>query len=199
MRRRRAPAAANIRDGMIRHTRPHFLFFALACIASGPTAACSAPAPGTHVHHDYVIWEAETIVLVRLKSRTQMERAPELTRYLLETVETIKGTGQPAYEFVSGKSRHSSRDFDAHNAREFWTKDLGRSEFPCCVCGPAHSFRDGEIYLYFPDQPGAMKSAELVRGAGDKWLTYVRTRVKSGDNPALTKNGGRAARRFYDR
>jgi len=182
---------------MIRNTRSLVLLFVFALVAYGHTQACMVPGRGARVHHDYVIWEAETIVLVRLKSRMQMERRPEATRYVLETVETIKGPGQALYEFVSRGSRYSGNDFGAHKASEFWAKDQGRSEFPCCICGPDHSFREGEIYLYFPDELGSMKSAELVRDESDRWLTYVRARVKSAANPTIARKGHKIVRRFY--
>lgn len=183
---------------MIRRNYLLSLLFALALalVAAGPTLACSKPAPGTGVHHDDLIWEAETIVVVRLESQTQMERASHI-KYTLQTVETIKGTGQPSYEFVSRGSRHSGEDFRAHKAREFWKKDLGRSDWPCCICGPDHSFREGETYLYFPDQLGSMKSAELVRSDSDRWLTYVRARVKAAVNPTVKKDGRRLGRGLY--
>ena len=105
------------------------------------------------------------------------------------------------YEFLSIGSKHSDNDFAQHTATEFWYRradetPIGRSEWPCCICGPDHSFRKDREYLYFPDKLGAVRSAEVIRSKDDRWLQYVRSKVRSA-NPALqgTRKSTRAPER----
>jgi hypothetical protein len=164
----------------------------------GDAVACTVPKSGYNMDMDDLISEAKTIVLVRLQSSSP-ER--HWTKYILETVEVIKGKADPSYHFLSSGSNASDNDFVGHTAMAFWTRPAderpaGRSEWPCCICGPDHSFRTDREYLYFPDKLGAMKSAELIRDREDRWLQYVRSKVLAA-NPALqgTRKGSRAPER----
>lgn len=44
--------------------------------------------------------------------------------------------------------------------------------------GPDHSFREARLYLYVADMLGARMSAEVVISDDDRWLAYVRGKVK---------------------
>lgn len=153
-------------------------FVLLALAASGAARACEAPKPGYGMTHDELIGTANTIVLVRLSSRSSLPEQ-RMVRYSLKTVELIKGRAEPAYEFLSHDFDNSDNDFSRHRAKEFWNENIGRSTLFCCICGPDHGFRAGRLYLYFPDKLGAMKSAELVADDSDEWLQYVRSKVKT--------------------
>jgi len=127
--------------------------------------ACEVPQPGHNLDTDDLIREANTIVLVRLRSTSTHPEQKSWTEYTLETVKVIKGKAEPSYRFIFFGSNESDNDFAGHTAPEFWyravdQRPLGRSEWPCCICGPDHSFRKDRQYLYFPDKLGAMKSAE---------------------------------------
>ena len=128
--------------------------------------------------HDELVRAADTIVLVRLGSRSNLPEQ-RMVRYSLHPVEVIKGRAEPAYEFLSHDFENSDNDFSGHQAKEFWNENIGRSTLFCCICGPDHGFRAGKLYLYFPDKLGAMKSAELVADQSDEWLRYVRTKAKT--------------------
>jgi hypothetical protein len=164
--------------------------YAIACLLalfglSSESQACTVPKPGYGLNMDDLIGQARTIVLVRLRSSSEV---PERmwTKYTLETVEVIKGKAEPVYEFLSLGSNDSDNDFAQHTAPEFWPRradeePIGRSEWPCCICGPDHSFRKDREYLYFPDKLGAERSAEVIRSKDDRWLQYVRSKVKAAD------------------
>ena len=158
--------------------------------------ACSVPKPGSLLVTDDLIAKADTIVLVRLESSNT--KLFEIT-YLLKTVEVIKGKGEKSYAFSShGSTKVSDNDFIGHTAQDFWNtpkdnKPNARSEFPCCICGPDHGFIMGRDYLYFPDKLGAMKSAEVIHSANDRWLQYVRAKVLAANNASQgTRKNNRA-------
>ena len=156
----------------------------------GVASACSVPKDGWGLHHDKLIQRAETIVLVRLSPSTPYKRSG-MTTYTLETVQAVKGNAKPSYEFTSFGSKESDYDFEGHSAKEFWEKPIGRSEWPCCMCGPDHSFRSGRLYLYFPDKPGSMQSAEAIHSEDDQWLKYVRSKVETSANPSIRTSPSR--------
>lgn len=158
--------------------------------------ACSVLKPGSNFDMDDLIAEAGTIALVRLESSNR-ERFGTTT-HLLKTVEIIKGKGEKFYSFESFGSKVSDNDFDGHTSPDFWNrpsvnKPNSRSDFPCCLCGPDHGFRKGRNYLYFPDQLGALKSAEVVHNVNDKWLQYVRAKVLSANSALHGKQGSNRA------
>jgi hypothetical protein len=154
-------------------------FFFIALCISSTAWACRVPKPGVNMEYDELIRKADTIALVRLQtSVSSKENEPHPSKFTLETVEVIKGTASPSYEFLSFGQKESDNDFTAHTDKKFWKKPVGRSEWPCCICGPDHVFLAGRIYLYFPDKLGAMKSAEVILKSNDRWLKYVRTKVK---------------------
>lgn len=154
---------------------------------SGAASACKVPKPGFPLHHDELIQRAETIVLVRLNP-TLTYKSNGMTRYKLETVQTLKGNAKPSYEFVSHSLIESDNDFGGHTAKEFWEKPIGRSEWPCCLCGPDHTFRPSRLYLFFPDKLGAIQSAEAIHSEDDQWLKYVRSKVKTPPDPSFKRD-----------
>ncbi len=159
--------------------RSALVFFFVALWISCAAWACRVPKPGVGMDHDELISAANTIVLVRLQATsTSKKDEPYFSKYTLETVEVIKGKASPFYEFMSYGSKESGSDFAGHTEKEFWKKPIGRSGWPCCVCGPNHAFLSGRNYLYFPDKLGAMKSAEVILKGNDRWLEYVRSKVK---------------------
>ena len=89
----------------------------------------------------------------------------------------IKGNISDDLVYRTHDGKHRSIHFNNHNDQEYWEKDKGRSEFPCCLCGPIHTFAEGYKYLYFPDLLGAIKSAEIINSSEDKWYMYVKKRV----------------------
>jgi len=135
------------------------------------------------MEYDELIRKADTIVLVRLQnSIVSKENEPYPSKFTLGTVEVLKGKASPTYEFLSFGSKESDYDFNGHTEKNFWKKSIGRSEWPCCICGPDHKFLSGRVYLYFPDKLGAMKSAEVILKSNDRWLEYVRFKVKTDAN-----------------
>lgn len=44
--------------------------------------------------------------------------------------------------------------------------------------GPDHSFREARLYLYVANTLGARVSTEVVISDDDRWLEYVRGKVK---------------------
>lgn len=154
------------------------------------TYACSVAKPGIALDTEDLIAESNTIVLVQLESSDRKQFGG--TTHLLKTVEVIKGKGEKFYSFQSFGSKVSDNDFNGHTLSDFWqppsaNKPNSRSSFPCCLCGPDHGFRKGRMYLYFPDQLGALKSAELIHNANDKWLQYVRAKVSVSNNSLQKK------------
>lgn len=82
--------------------------------------------------------------------------------------------------FNSLKEGHDGNHFNHHYDKKFWKKQRkGRSDWPCCICGPDFTFIKGENYLLFPDCFGAYKSAEIIANKKkDKWLKYVKAKLK---------------------
>jgi hypothetical protein len=144
-------------------------------VTSDPLA-CVVPRPGAYMDRDELVHSAENIVLVRMTRRES--RADGSVIYTLAPVNVLKGRAEAEYRFSSFSGEGPQRDFDGHRASIFWDKSTGRSAWPCCICGPDHTFVKGRTYLYFPDKLGAVKSAEIVDKEDDRWLKYVRRLLK---------------------
>ena len=139
--------------------------------------ACSEPKIGAGRAKDELIEKSDVIVLAEVVEIDP--DVPYATLFYLKPIRTLKGEPPERIEFMSfSPEQSSSRDFDGHKEEEFWSQDIGRSNWPCCICGPDHFFEPGETYLLFPDSFGAMKSAELIKSDDDKWLNYVEMKVK---------------------
>lgn len=160
----------------------------LALANAAVSDACVQAQPGFGLDADDLIARAEVIVLVRVDST---ERGYEGMRTTLKVVEVIKGEGRASlsYDFVSLGSYESDNDFAGHSSLEFWHPSNGRSEWFGGECEPRHSFRKGRHYLYFPGKLAAVKSAEVIRRADDRWLRYVRCTVLAGKEASLEGAG----------
>ena len=116
-----------------------YLFVFLSLIASC-TYACSLPKKGFGYSFEELIDNSETIVIVELVDTAQNTLGYNHT---LTPVETIKGSAKNKYEFLSAFNEYESKTFSDHNSAEFWSTDTGRSTWPCCICGPDHTFIRG--------------------------------------------------------
>jgi hypothetical protein len=148
--------------------------------------ACSGGfAPGAAMDRDELISKAATIVLVRVRA---LKHDKPFTVYTMETLEIIKGSAPSSYQYKTlgwDPPNPSDNDFTGHTTSAFWEKEAGRSKWYVGACGPQHAFRYGQVYLHFPDKPGAWKAAEIIRDERDRWLQYVRSKVRAAANPAL--------------
>jgi hypothetical protein len=106
-----------------------------------------------------------------------------------DTLEVLKGSNQDpnkiemrnflGYLGAEKRKDNTNNHFNNHEDAEFWNKDIGRSDWPCCICGPAHTFVPGIKYLLFPDAFGAMKSAEIIDNPkSDRWYKYVKENIE---------------------
>ena len=140
-------------------------------IISSNAFSCRVFENGIHWSADELIQKSESIVLAKL---LHVENNGSFYFYTLEVIRILKGKNIESISFQGFKNgENSSNDFDDHTDSEFWTENVGRSDFPCCICSPNHMFYEDEIYLVFPDALGAMKSAEVINSDNDKWLKYV--------------------------
>jgi len=154
--------------------------------------ACVQAQPGFGLDADDLIARAEVIVLVRVDSaERELIHGYEGMRITLKVVEVIKGEGRASlsYDFVSLGSYESDDDFAGHSSLEFWHPSNGRSEWFGGECEPRHSFRKGRHYIYFPGKLAAVKSAEVIRRADDRWLRYVRCTVLADKEASLEGAG----------
>jgi len=148
--------------------------FAL-CIFTFNSFACSVPKAGYGYPMEKLIDESKNIFLVQM---VNVEKDDFINTYTLKVIEVLKGTAPDKITFFNHDDSSHNNDFDNHKNLEFWVKDeIGRSEWPCCICGPDHSFEKGVNYLYFPDLLGAIKSAEIVNSKEDKWYQFVKKRL----------------------
>lgn len=162
----------------LRYCLPIFL----GILISESALACSIPKPGFGWCTQELIDRATTIVVGVLESRVEED---SFVVYKLKPIEILRGKDPGTITFYSHSSTHRNDDFDAHTDIRFWAHNVGRSEFPCCICGPAHTFAEGERYLLFPDAFGARKSAEIVHTPADRWYRYVQERRNIVPNTAL--------------
>jgi len=150
------------------------IFLLLIALTCNVSYACSVPKPGFNWSKDDLIEKSETIVLVKLASAELDETS---TKYTLSPIKTLKGKANKII-FWSHSKKHYESDFSFHSDAEFWMPNIGRSEFPCCICGPDHTFEKDEMYLLFPDAMGSMKSGEIIKDIEkDEWYKYVIDRV----------------------
>ena len=155
---------------------------------STDATACFSPKPGYGYGPDKLIIESERIFLVevsKIEPRTAARSINGIvkentiyTDYYFTILRVIKG-GQTTLESFRASivSEYIGNDFNNHKDDSFWDVDVGRSDWPCCLCGPDHAFQMNEQYLYFPDLLGARKSAEVIRSEDDEWLKYVLNKV----------------------
>lgn len=155
-----------------------YIAIAVGTVLSHTSAyACEVPKPGSFWDKDQLIDQSGIIVVAEL---LEVVREKNHIRYLLIPIETLKGSPSATIEFPWYRSQnHADKTFSNHTDKEFWKEgSRGRSPWPCCFCGPIHTFIKGEKYLLFPDAWGAMESAEIIKSSEDKWYQYVRERIK---------------------
>jgi len=153
------------------------------------TEACYHPKNGFMWNHEELVKKAKTILIAELEN---IEKKEGSTFYVLKPIEVLKGEAPKEIRFLSHSFLDDlSNDFNDHSDEKFWKEDIGRSDWPCCICGPDHAFTFGEKYLLFPGAFGAMKSAEAIHSDEDQWLTYVKKHIK----PAYSTRGGEASTR----
>lgn len=154
---------------------------ALVLMALSPTYPCVAPKRGSGWTAEELITRSPTILLVELK---ESHRTEFLIENVLVPVEALKGTAPSEVRFFTGTHHHYDDDFDQHRDPLFWKPNVGRSPWPCCICGPDHTFTEGERYFVFPDAFGAAKSAELIRTIEDRWYVHVKARLSEPSGPS---------------
>jgi hypothetical protein len=153
------------------------LFAVSPVFLNGAALACSRPKPGAGWGMNALVWDSETIVLAR--TREAEEGRQSYVDYVMETVEVLKGEYPAEFTLSGDADVNYDNDFNEHSDEVFWQEDVGRAPWPCCLCGPRHTYRVGESYLLFPDAFGAMKSAEIIRSQNDYWYRFVKDKVKS--------------------
>ncbi|TRY28752.1 hypothetical protein [Aliiglaciecola sp. M165] len=141
----------------------------------GDALACSVPKPGYGYSLEDLIDKSDNIVIVELSKKKVGE--PFIV-YDLKVIEVLKGEPATEFEFFGHTEKHESATYTDHNDAVFWFTQAGRSEWPCCICGPDHTFEKGFKYLFFPDLLGATKSAEIINSEDDLWLNFVVNRIK---------------------
>ena len=160
---------------------------ALCMLSISATRAfsCSDPVEGSGMDRVALIQSAQVIVLAEAEGSGPSGGLQEVT---FRTMEILKGKPRRTYRVFTTLPRSSKaasdNDFDRHRAAVFWSSDAGRSESPCCICGPDHQFRIGARYLLFPDKLGARKSAEIILDPADEWLAYVRAKIGASADTA---------------
>lgn len=145
---------------------------------------CAAPTRGYGARKEILIRRSGTILLVTAHKKKF------LVKEVLSGDQDLLGLYIPADVRLAGvlpdfdTSNDYSNHFQDHSDPIFWRDewkegDIGRSPFPCCVCNPLHEFIEGHDYLLFPENLGAMKSAERIRSKEDKWYQYVLEAIRS--------------------
>lgn len=153
------------------------LIFLLALLVCGLNSyACSVPKTGIGWSKNELIDNSDVIVVAQLD---EVEESDFLRKYTLIPVEGLRLRGSIVeVVFWSGSEKHYDTTFNNHKDEKFWENGVGRSGFPCCICGPDHTFREGEYYLLFPNAFGAWKSAEIIKNFDeDEWYKYVVNRI----------------------
>jgi len=143
---------------------------------------------------DDLITQSENIYLVEAFEKTTVahyirgETPVQYDRieFHFRIIDVLKGKAKdipPVRIYNEEQWRAAERgttDFNAHTDEAYWTETGGRMTpftYGHGLCGPQHTFYDGERYLLFPDQLLSMKSAELIKSNDDAWLAYVRTQL----------------------
>jgi len=148
-----------------------------AAFLNGAAEACSKPKPGAGWGMNALVWDSETIVLAR--AREVGEGGQSHVDYVMEALEVLKGDYPAEFTLSGDADIYYDNDFNEHSDEVFWQENVGRAPWPCCICGPRHTYRVGESYLLFPDAFGAMKSAEIIGSQNDRWYRFVKEKVKS--------------------
>lgn len=134
------------------------------------------PKPGYGLKADELIMNSEHILIAELQFSEVNDR---ITTHHFKVLENLKGEWSGTLTFVSYSKIHSTETFENHSSEEFWKDDVDRSEWPCCICGPDHTFQKGYKYILFPDSFGARKSAEIIADMEtDMWYQYIMGKLK---------------------
>lgn len=124
---------------------------------------------GLYWTHDELIDRAQTIILVKLKRKSE-------SHSYLHTIKTLKGKSKKNYKVPTFKYDYDlDNDFNEHRDSIFWSRDTGRTPF--WGCSPNHRFLFDRLYVYFPDALGSLKSAEVIKDTTDQWLKYITARL----------------------
>ena len=99
-------------------------------------------------------------------------------KYTFEALEILKGGKHSKFEILGYSGLKGDESYESHTNDLFWKKMGGRTSnhFASCVTMP--NFDIGYNYLVFVDKPYHRKSFELIVDEEDKWLQYVRDKVK---------------------
>jgi hypothetical protein len=151
-------------------------------LATVPTdsIACFMTPPEQIVPYEELIKRSQNIALAQVieASSLKVSNHPELrTKYVLKTLETLKGK-PPVNIVIQGvKAGEKDLNFGDHQTPNFWQEGGRLSSFPDCQIYP--SFEVGATYLVFLDRPYHRKSFERIDNKNDKWLVTVRSSIRN--------------------
>lgn len=157
----------------------HKLFILFLITFSIKISACIVPADGYE-------WTGEDLAnhspVIVLATANRIDDSDKFAQYKISIIDVIRNkTDQQkiAHEnlilnYFSWD--YSNKTFNNHKDESFWKNNIGRTKCDGgCLCGVNHVFKQGDKYLLFLNELGALKSAErIVDIKNDKWLNYVK-------------------------
>lgn len=175
-----------------------FLAALILCLASSQAWACVVNYPAKDVHY---INDVDTIVLGKVISANILKQDfngygqhRSNVIYTINVMETIKGNELDLIKLKNYPMMHEAEvsHFNNHMDDVFWANDgVGRTPASCSIYEPGFSvglqylfFIEDAEYFYGPQEPGyhqiysGPKTSELIMSPNDKWLQYVREKVK---------------------
>lgn len=145
--------------------------------------ACPKPDP-VRIGVDEFISESKDIVLAQTVSAKLMALSENgypfsAIEYTFEVQDNLKGNSDNRFTKI-GRPIYADRDinhFNDHKSSKFWDNEEGRTPDNCFL--PLVSYAVGASYLLIGDLDNNYpKKAELIMLQNDRWLQYVRDKVK---------------------
>lgn len=158
-------------------------------------SACTVP-PDIRHPHETVVGESNNIVLAKAVSyepRTYMNQ--EIVGFInFETIEILKGTAPDKFRIKAWEHELQSTIWTSflkytfnynylnHNDKYFWKEKTGRVTANNSMCILVPDFSIGSTYLIIEGKKQDSKDYELITFESDKWLSYVRNKLKLKHN-----------------
>lgn len=166
-------------------------FFVCFCLYSQQANACLSLY--STLTHDELINNSTEIVLAKVikaelindKNFDHWNIWARKLEYTFIRIDNLRGHTEETFIWV-GRPTIFSRDmenYSDHNDLKFWNDNEGRTPYNCEVI--YNAFAVGADYLLFgggKDTFGHAKASEIILRKDDKWLAYVREKVKEQQN-----------------
>ena len=173
-----------------------YILIALAgAILCNSIEACTIPPISRGLYqnpHEKVIDAADIIILAKAVSFNLNRNDPSNEGvFYFKAIESLKGAtpNEIKVRGVIEENYPMARNtFSNHKKEEFWRTKIGRITMNSTACFLVPTFTIGSTYLLISGKADDTKHYELITSKSDKWLIFVRNRLKMIHNKSPSKD-----------